>query len=394
MHCWFIGIDAFLQSFPREMNVYLDNAATTAVAPEVAEAMIPVLQEAYGNPSSSHAIGRKTRVIIEQSRRSIAKHLNCHSSCLYFTSGGTEADNLALRGAVRDLGCERIITSEAEHSAVIKTARSLERSHGIQLDLVDHLEDGTIDLKHLERLLATGPKTIVSIMHANNEVAVVQDLHAIGLLCRNADALFHSDTVQTMCHYAFDLETLPVDFITCSAHKFHGPKGVGFLYIRKGIQLGGQIEGGSQERAVRGGTESTHNIVGLAAAFNLAYAELEEHEQHIRALKAQMALGLKSLFPSVRFNGDSDKESRLYTVLNVSFPPHPKSGMALFLLDLEGIACSGGSACSSGATLGSHVLRSLKFHDPERASLRFSFGRYNTGRDVEMALKAIERVFA
>jgi cysteine desulfurase len=307
--------------------------------------MIPVLQEAYGNPSSSHAIGRKTRVIIEQSRRSIANHLNCHSSCIYFTSGGTEADNLALRGAVRDLGCERIITSEAEHSAVIKTARSLERSHGIQLDLVSHLEDGTVDLNHLEKLLASGPKTIVSIMHANNEVAVVQDLHAIGSLCRDANALFHSDTVQTICHYTFDLETLPVDFIACSAHKFHGPKGVGFLYIRKGIQLGGQIEGGSQERAVRGGTESTHNIVGLAAAFDLAYAELEEHELHIRHLKAKMAAGLKSLFPDVRFNGHSDEISRLYTVLNVSFPPHPKSGMALFLLDLEGVFCSGGSAC-------------------------------------------------
>jgi cysteine desulfurase len=356
--------------------------------------MIPVLQEAYGNPSSSHAIGRKTRVIIEQSRRSIANHLNCHSSCIYFTSGGTEADNLALRGAVRDLGCERIITSEAEHSAVIKTARSLERSHGIQLDLVSHLEDGTVDLNHLEKLLASGPKTIVSIMHANNEVAVVQDLHAIGSLCRDANALFHSDTVQTMCHYTFDLETLPVDFIACSAHKFHGPKGVGFLYIRKGIQLGGQIEGGSQERAVRGGTESTHNIVGLAAAFDLAYAELEEHELHIRHLKAKMAAGLKSLFPDVRFNGHSDEISRLYTVLNVSFPPHPKSGMALFLLDLEGVFCSGGSACSSGATLGSHVLRSLNFHDPERASLRFSFGRYSSDRDIDMALKAIERVFA
>ena len=376
------------------MDVYLDNAATTAVAPEVAEAMMPVLQEAYGNPSSSHAIGRKTRVIIEQSRRSIAKHLNCHPSSIYFTSGGTEADNLALRGAIRDLQCERIITSDAEHSAVIKTAQSLERSHGIQLDLVRHHEDGSVDLNHLEQLLASGPKTIVSLMHANNEVAVVQDLKAIGSLCRSNGALFHSDTVQTMCHYAFDLEALPVDFITCSAHKFHGPKGIGFLYIKKGIQLGGQIEGGSQERAVRGGTESTHNIVGLAAAFDLAHSDMEEHEQHIRHLKATMVAGLQALFSDVRFNGNSDEASRLYTVLNVSFPPHPRSGMALFLLDLEGVACSGGSACSSGATLGSHVLRSLKFHDPNRASLRFSFGRYNTLADVELALKAIKRVFS
>ncbi len=376
------------------MNVYFDNAATTAVAPEVTDAMIPVLRESYGNPSSSHSVGRKTRVIIEQSRRSIAKLLNCHQSCIYFTSGGTEADNLALRGAVRDLGCERIITSEAEHSAVIKTAQSLQRSHGIQLDLVRHLEDGMVDVNHLEILLSKGPKTIVSLMHANNEVAVLQDLHRIGSLCRAAGALFHSDTVQTMCHYRFDLEELPVDFIACSAHKFHGPKGIGFLYIRKGIQLGGQIEGGSQERSVRGGTESTHNIVGLASAFEIAHHELDSHENHIRSLKKRMVRGLKDLFLDVRFNGHSDNDDRLYTVLNVSFPPHPKSGMALFLLDLEGVACSGGSACSSGATLGSHVLRSLKFHDPERASLRFSFSRYNSEDEVDLALGAIERVFS
>ena len=376
------------------MNVYLDDAATTAVAPEVVEAMVPVLQECFGNPSSSHAVGRKSRVLIEQSRRRVAKHLNCHPSCIYFTSGGTEADNLALRGAVRDLGCTRIITSEAEHSAVIKTAQSLERSAGTTLDLVRHLPNGKVDLDHLAALLAKGGKTIVSLMHANNEVAVIQDLERIGAMCREAGALFHSDTVQTMCHYAFDLEALPVDFITCSAHKFHGPKGVGFLYIRKGVKLKGQIEGGSQERAVRGGTESTHNIVGLAAAMDLAYTDLVAHQDHVRALKAQMATGLTEAIPGVRFNGDSDSPDGLYTVLNVSFPPHPKSGMALFLLDLEGVACSGGSACSSGATLGSHVLRALEFHDPQRASLRFSFGRYNTAEEVDYAIAAIRRVFA
>jgi cysteine desulfurase len=251
-----------------------------------------------------------------------------------------------------------------------------------------------VDLEHLAALLAKGGETIVSLMHANNEVAVIQDLERIGTMCREAGALFHSDTVQTMCHYAFDLEALPVDFITCSAHKFHGPKGVGFLYIRKGVKLKGQIEGGSQERAVRGGTESTHNIVGLAAAMDLAYTDLVAHQDHVRALKARMATGLTEAIPGVRFNGDSDSPDGLYTVLNVSFPPHPKSGMALFLLDLEGVACSGGSACSSGATLGSHVLRALEFHDPQRASLRFSFGRYNTAEEVDYAIAAIRRVFA
>ncbi len=376
------------------MNVYLDNAATTSVAPEVIEAMVPVLAETYGNPSSSHATGRKSRVIIEQSRRSIAAHMQCHPSSIYFTSGGTEADNLALRSAVRDLGCTRIITSEAEHSAVIKTAQSLERSNDVQLDLVRHLADGQVDVAHLAELLAKPGKSIVSLMHANNEVAVVQDLNRVGKMCREAGALFHSDTVQTMCHYAFDLSELPVDFITCSAHKFHGPKGVGFLYIRKGLQVGGQIEGGSQERAVRGGTESTHNIVGLARAMQLAYDDLDAHVHHVRSLKKRMVDGLIAHFPDVRFNGHSDQSDRLYTVLNVSFPPHPKSGMALFLLDLEGVACSGGSACSSGATLGSHVLRALSFHDPKRASLRFSFGRYNTEEEVDYAIDAIKRVFA
>jgi cysteine desulfurase len=260
--------------------------------------------------------------------------------------------------------------------------------------LVQHLPDGSVDLEHLKRLLSEGPKTLVSLMHANNEVAVLQDLDRIGSLCRAHGALFHSDTVQTMAHYAFDLSKLPVDFITCSAHKFHGPKGIGFLYIAEGLKVGGQIEGGSQERAVRGGTENIHSIVGLATALELAYRELEEHERHIRDLKAQMVVGLKSMFSDLKFNGDSDDPSRLYTVLNVSFPPHPKNGMALFLLDLEGIACSGGSACSSGATLGSHVLRALQFHDQTRASLRFSFGRYNTEGDIQEALAAIKRVFS
>jgi len=376
------------------MNVYLDNAATTSVAPEVIQAMVPVLTEMFGNPSSSHAVGRRSRVIIEQSRRSVAAYMHCHPSSIYFTSGGTEADNLALRSAVRDLGCTRIITSEAEHSAVIKTAKSLERSAGVQLDLVRHESDGQVDLVHLGELLALPGKAIVSLMHANNEVAIVQDLDRIGKICREAGALFHSDTVQTMCHYAFDLSTLPVDFITCSAHKFHGPKGIGFLYIRQGLQLGGQIEGGSQERAVRGGTESTHNIVGLTRAMRLAYDDLDAHVLHVRSLKKRMVDGLNAHFPDVRFNGNSDQPDRLYTVLNVSFPPHPKSGMALFLLDLEGVACSGGSACSSGATLGSHVLRALNYHDSDRASLRFSFGRYNTEEEVDYALEAIKRVFA
>lgn len=374
------------------MTVYLDNAATTAVAPEVLEAMWPVLRNVYGNPSSSHAEGRKARVLVEQSRRKIAALLHCHPSAIVFTSGGTEADNLALRGAVADLGCRRIITSEAEHSAVIKTAHVLADRFGVEVATVRHLPDGTVDEGHLAALLAEGPKTLVSLMHANNEVGVMVDLARIGTLCRQHGALFHSDTVQTMGHYRFDLSTLPVDFITCAAHKFHGPKGTGFLYIAPGLKISSQIEGGSQERALRAGTENLHGIVGCAKALELAYAHLAGHEEHIRSLKRQLAEGLRAALPGVRFNADSDREDRLYTVLNVSFPPHPKAGMALFLLDLEGVACSGGSACSSGATLGSHVLRSLGFHDPARASLRFSLGRYNTAEEIDRALAAIVRV--
>jgi cysteine desulfurase len=229
-------------------------------------------------------------------------------------------------------------------------------------------------------------------MHANNEVAATQDLEAICALCRTHGALFHSDTVQTMGHYRFNLSELPIDFITCSAHKFHGPKGIGFLYVRQGLRIGGAIEGGSQERSMRGGTENLHGIVGLSAAVESAYRDLEAHETHIRAMKQRMVDGLRARVPDVRFNAESDRPDRLYTVLNVSFPPHPNAGMALFLLDLEGIACSGGSACSSGATLGSHVLRSLGYHDPTRASLRFSFSRFTTAEEIDRALDAIERV--
>ncbi len=377
------------------MTVYLDNAATTAMAPEVLEAMWPVMHHCYGNPSSSHAIGRRSRVQVEQSRRSMAAQLNCHPSNLIFTSGGTEADNLALNAAVVDLGCERIITSEAEHSAVIKTAERWSDRAPVELALVKHLPDGRVDVAHLAELLAASDKkTLVSLMHANNEVGVMIDLLEVGTLCRAHGALFHSDTVQTMCHYRFDLQALPVDFITCAGHKFHGPKGVGFLYVAPGLKITSIIAGGGQERSMRGGTENVHSIVGLAKAMELAFSDLEHHQVHIRGLKQQMVAGLRARFKDVRFNADSDQEDRLYTVLNVSFPPHPKSGMALFLLDLEGVCCSSGSACSSGATLGSHVLRTLGFHDPERVSLRFSFGRYNTEAEVDRALEAVSRVFA
>ncbi|HHZ81336.1 MAG TPA: cysteine desulfurase [Flavobacteriales bacterium] len=375
-------------------SIYLDNAATTKLAPEVSEAMIPVLCEVFGNPSSTHAVGRKAKALIETSRRDIAKLLGCEPRSITFTSGGTEADNLALRAAVRDLGCMRIVTSAAEHSAVIASAEKMAELFGVEIVHVAHHHDGTVDCENLRSILATGPLTLVSLMHANNEVGVIQPLDKISQACKEVGAYFHSDTVQTMAHYHFQLDALQIDFLTCSAHKFHGPKGTGFLYTHPRNKIKSQIVGGGQERGLRSGTENLHGIVGLGAALKLSYDGLDKHSTHIRSIKKRMVDGLMNIDSDIVFNAESDKESRLYTVLSVKFPPHPNSGMALFLLDLEGVACSGGSACSSGATTGSHVLNALGYHDPNRASLRFSFSRYTTNEDIDYALGAISRVFA
>ena len=377
------------------MHVYLDNAATTPVAPEVAQAMMEVYQTVHGNPSSTHAAGRKAKALVETSRRAIAQHLNCLARAICFTSGGTEADNHAIQASVRCLGVTRIVTSAAEHSAVIKASEMAGAGFNVEVVHVKHHESGEVDLADLEAILgSSAKKTLVSLMHANNEVGVMLDLQAVSRLCRQHDALLHSDTVQTMGHYPMDLSGLDVDFLTCSAHKFHGPKGSGFLYVNPALKVEGMIVGGGQERLLRGGTENVAGIVGLRAAMDLAFAHMASHESHVRGLKRLMVEGLKKELPGVSFNGDSDKEDRLYTVLNVKFPPHPNSGMAVFLMDLEGIACSGGSACSSGATMGSHVLRALGFHEADKASVRFSFSRYTTEGDIQLALAAASKVFA
>ena len=377
------------------MHVYLDNAATTPVAPEVAQAMMEVYQTVHGNPSSTHAAGRKAKALVETSRRAIAQHLNCVARAICFTSGGTEADNHAIQASVRCLGVTRIVTSAAEHSAVIKASEMAGAGFNVEVVHVKHHESGEVDLADLEAILgSSAKKTLVSLMHANNEVGVMLDLQAVSRLCRQHDALLHSDTVQTMGHYPMDLSGLDVDFLTCSAHKFHGPKGSGFLYVNPALKVEGMIVGGGQERLLRGGTENVAGIVGLRAAMDLAFAHMASHESHVRGLKRLMVEGLKKELPGVSFNGDSDKEDRLYTVLNVKFPPHPNSGMAVFLMDLEGIACSGGSACSSGATMGSHVLRALGFHEADKASVRFSFSRYTTEGDIQLALAAASKVFA
>ena len=373
-------------------NVYLDNAATTPIDPQVVEAMIPYLQNHFGNPSSSHSFGRKVKTAIETSRRKISKMLNCSPAEICFTSGGTEADNLALKASIFDLGCTHIITSAIEHSAVIKTAERLADEGKIRLSLVRLTENGHVDLAHLAELLDTPDKTLVTLMHANNEIANVLPLQQVSDLCRANGALFHSDTVQTMGHIPFDLQALDIDFITCAAHKFHGPKGTGFLYINKNLKINSMIIGGGQERSLRGGTENIYGIVGLAKALELAYEDVEGHRNHVLGLKMYMKDSLQEMIPDVKFNGDCVNENSLYTVLNVNFPPNPNGGMLLFLLDLEGVAASGGSACSSGAAKGSHVLEGINAMEPGRASIRFSFSRFTEKADIDHALAAVGKV--
>lgn len=374
------------------MRVYLDNAATTPIAPEVVEAILPVLKEGFGNPSSTHFYGRQSKAWIETSRRTIAKLLNCQPSEIIFTSGGTEADNMALFSSVHQMGVTHIITSEIEHHAIGHTAEAIAKSGDARISYVKVSKSGLVDLEDLERLLQTGEKTLVSLMHANNEIATLLPLKVVSEMCRKYDAYFHSDTVQTMGHYFLDLKELDMDFITCAAHKFHGPKGIGFLYINKNRKAEALIHGGSQERGLRGGTENVYGIVGLAKAMELAYEDLEGHQKHVQGLKTYMIDQLREIFEDIAFHGEIDPEKSLYTVLNVCFPKTEKAGMLLFTLDLKGVAVSGGSACTSGAAKGSHVLEGIHA-DMSRPNVRFSFSRYTTKEEIDFALEQVKVVF-
>ena len=374
-------------------QVYLDNAATTPLDPKVLEAMLPFMRNEFGNPSSTHGFGRKTRNAIEISRKTIADYLNAEPSEIIFTSGGTEADNMALRRAVVDLGVKRIITSKIEHHAVGHTAEDLEKVFGVKVDYVNLTDIGHVDLEHLEELLQEDVKTIVSLMHANNEIGNLLPLKTVSTMCRNHGAYFHSDTVQTMGHYRLDLKSLDIDFITGAAHKFHGPKGVGFLYTRKGLGISQFVTGGSQERGHRGGTENLYGIVGLGKAMEMAHEEMEEHQNHVQGLKSYMIERLKDMVPGISFNGDVNPDGSLYTVLSVGFPKSETSGMFLFKLDMNGIAASGGSACTSGSNKGSHVLTELKDREGIQA-IRFSFSRFTTKEDVDYTLDVIKNNIA
>lgn len=373
------------------MRVYFDNAATTPLDKEVMETMLHCMDKQFGNPSSIHAHGREVRALIEQARKTVAKLLNTSPAEIFFTSGGTEADNMAIRRGIVDLNLTHAITSKIEHHAVLHTLEQMEQEGLIQLSFVKLDAKGHVDLVHLEQLLQANPKSFVSLMHANNELGNLLDLEVVGNLCEQYEAIFHCDTVQTMGHYAHDLSKLKVHFITCAAHKLHGPKGVGFLYINHNIKIKPMIHGGAQERNMRGGTENVYGIVGLAKALEIAYREMEEHQTHVQNLKTYMKEQLQSNFPEIGFNGETDSSKSLYTVLNVSFPPSELTEMMLFSLDIVGVSVSGGSACSSGSNVGSHVLTALGV-DPNRAAVRFSFSKYNTKEEVDFAVEKLKEM--
>lgn len=373
------------------MKVYFDNAATTPIHPQVVEVMIPLLRDHFGNPSSIHAFGREVKSAVEGARKKVANLLHVSPAEIFFTSGGTEADNMAIRCSIHDLGITHAITSPIEHHAVLHTLEDMAERGEVKLSLVEVDRQGRINMQHLEELLKNNPGSFVSLMHANNEIGTVIDLKETGELCRRYNAVFHSDTVQTMGHFPFDLSDLPVDFITGAAHKFHGPKGVGFLYINHRLKIKPFITGGAQERNMRGGTENIYGIVGLATALEISCRDMEEDQRHVESLKDYMMERLKQEIPGVTFNG-AVESGNLYTVLNVSFPPHEHSEMLLFNLDIAGIACSAGSACSSGSNTGSHVLKGIKA-DPSRPSVRFSFSRFNTREEVDYVLEKLRAFF-
>lgn len=378
-------------AFPVMQRIYLDNAATTALDKEVLDAMLPYMTTHFGNPSSIYSYGRESRLAIENARKTVARILNANPGEIFFTSGGTESDNMAISTAIRDLGCKHIITSEIEHHAVLHAVEHLDHEGIITTSFVKLLPDGHIDLNDLERQLASRKeRCLVSLMHANNEIGNLLDIYTAGEICKKYNAIFHSDTVQTVGHYKIDLRKKPVHFATGAGHKFHGPKGVGILYVNDNIKVRPMIYGGGQERNMRAGTENLYGIVGFAKALEIAEANMEKDATYIQSLKTYMIEQLNKKIPGVRFNGDYNGRS-LYTVLNVSFPKSEKSEMILFNLDMSNICASGGSACSSGADVGSHVIRAIN-NNPNLVPVRFSFSKYNTTAEIDTAIEKLKEI--
>jgi cysteine desulfurase len=370
-------------------RIYLDNAATTAIDPEVVEAMLPFLTEKFGNPSSVYSYGRETRLAIEQARKSVAKTINAKPAEVFFTSGGTESSNTAIQAAVYDFNCTRIISSRIEHHATLHTVEFLSRIGDAEVVYVNLHDDGHVDLAHLETLLASSDKkTLVTLMHANNEIGNLLDADKVGDLCEQYKAMFHSDTVQTLAHYPIDVRKLKVHFLSGAGHKFHGPKGIGILFVQEGLAISPLINGGGQERNVRAGTENVYGIVGFAKALELATARYEEDRKHIENLRAYMKQQLTAAMPDVVFNGCN---KGLYTVLNVGFTNTSKAEMLLYSLDMKGICVSGGSACSSGANNASHVIAALP-HAQNVVPIRFSFCRHNTVEEIDTVINTLKEL--
>ena len=375
------------------MKVYFDNAATTPIRKQVIDLMSDSMLSVYGNPSSTHGFGRSAKSSIENARKSISKLLNCDPQEIIFTSGGTESDNSILSCAVRDLGVKKIISSPIEHHAVLETLEDLKKK-GVEIQLIDLEDNGSPKVSSLENLLsADDSMKLVSLMHINNEIGNILDINRVSNLCQKYNVYFHSDAVQAVGHYKIDLSSLKIDFLSSAAHKFHGPKGVGFTYINKSTKIKSFISGGPQERGMRAGTESVHNIVGMTKALVIADQNMEKEAEYVRSIKIKMIDGLKSLFPDIHFNGDSgDMDKSTYTVLNVCFPIlNEKASMLDFHLDLKGIACSKGSACQSGSSQGSHVLNEIQSNDQKKfPSVRFSFSHNNKMDDVDYLIETLK----
>ena len=372
-------------------RIYLDNAATTALDTHVLEAMMPYLTTHFGNPSSIYSYGRESRMAIENARKSVAKTLGAHPAEIFFTSGGTESSNTAILAAVRDLGCKHIISSKIEHHATLHTVEHLHNTGEVAVSYVNTLPDGHIDIADLERLLSESKeKCLVTLLHANNEIGNMLDLNAVGNLCKTYEAIFHSDTVQTVGHFPFDLKNTAVHFITGAGHKFHGPKGSGILYVSESVKIKPFIHGGAQERNMRAGTENVYGIVGFAKALEIASDNFEQDSEYISSIKLYMLQQLKEHFATVSFNGDPLGRS-LYTVLSVNFPKTEKSEMLLFNLDINNICASGGSACSSGADAGSHVIRAIN-NNPDQVTVRFSFCKHNKKEEIDLVIEKLKEI--
>src|SRR5687768_7888336 len=372
-------------------RIYFDNAATTALDKEVLDAMLPYMTTHFGNPSSIYSYGRESRLAIESARKTVAKLLNAHPGEIFFTSGGTESNNTAILSAIRDLGCKHIISSPIEHHAVLHTVEHYGCGDGVSYSYVKLLPDGHVDLEDLKEQLASHEeRCLVSLMHANNEIGNLLDIDAVGNLCKKYNAIFHSDCVQTVGHYHLDLRKTPVHSISAAGHKFHGPKGVGILYVNDNVKIKPFIFGGGQERNMRAGTENLYGIVGFAKALELAMANYEKESEYILSLKTYMTEQLRKKIKGVEFNGDQEGKC-LYTVLSAAFPKTEKSEMILFNLDINNICVSGGSACSSGADQGSHVIRTIN-NNPNLVTVRFSFSKYNTKEEIDVVVEKLKEL--